>query len=105
MATSWTTPSARPQSATQETDSIPRIAIRDMFAALLGFEGHPCRTLEELRRQFCADRGKYRGDFLWSAARDNAIELPRLGLVEGGPFPKDRRSYAILRERPLRITN
>src|SRR5262249_30970619 len=86
-----------------QTDSIPRIAVRDLFAALLGFENKPRRTLEDLRRQFCADRGKYRGDFLWSAARDNAVELQRLGLVEGGPFPKDSRAYQTLRDSPLVI--
>lgn len=87
-----------------ETDSIPRILVRDLFSALLGFEGRPTRSLEEIRQQFCKDRGKYRGDFLWSAARDNAVELQRLGLVEGGPFPKDRRAYATLSDKPLRLT-
>ena len=104
MATTSKIPNGKMDRPRGETDSIPRILIRDLFAALLGFEGHPSRSLEELRQQFCRDRGKFRGDFLWSAARDNAVELQRLGLLEGGPFPKDRKAYAALSNKPLRLT-
>jgi hypothetical protein len=105
MVMNSTTQNDKPSSHSQQTDSIPRITVRDLFSALLGFEKKANRTLEDLRRQFCADRGKYRGDFLWSAARDNAVELQRLGLIEGGPFPKDSRAYQTLRDSPLVITS
>jgi hypothetical protein len=88
-----------------ETDSLPRIQVRDMFMLLRLFDGTDETTLENFRLRLCTDRQtQRRGDYLFSTARDTAAEIQRLGLLEGGPFPKDGRDYARMRNNALRIT-
>src|SRR5580698_2515196 len=88
-----------------ETDSLPRIQGPDMFMLLRLFDGTDETTLENFRLRLCTDRQRQRrGDYLFSTARDTASELQRLGLLEGGPFPKDGRDYARMRDNKLRIT-
>src|SRR5262245_21106277 len=101
---SLTIPSVKEPQIASETDSLPRLSVRDLFIALSCMEGGSS-TLEELRLQLCKDRKKpRRGDFLFSTARDAAVEFHRLGLIEGGPFPKDRRAFERLRSNALRLT-
>lgn len=88
-----------------ETDSIPRIKLTDLFLALREFEHGPSRSLEDLRLKICTNRKKAAsGDRYWSTARDNALELLRLGFITAGPFPKDRRAYESMRQNKLKIT-
>jgi len=88
------------------TDSIPRIQLPDLFIALKEFEHEPVRSLEELRLKLCANRQKSAaGDRYWSTARDNAIELERLGLISATSFPKDRRAYESMRDNKTKITD
>jgi hypothetical protein len=88
-----------------ESDSIPRIALPDLFLALREFEREPVRTIEDIRLKICSNRKKPpSGDRYWSTARDNAAELQRLGFLNAGPFPKDRRSYEQMRDNSIRIT-
>jgi hypothetical protein len=88
-----------------DSDSIPRIALPDLFLTLREFEREPVRTIEDIRFKICSNRRKSpAGDRCWSTARDNAAELQRLGFVNAGPFPKDRRSYEQMRENNIKIT-
>jgi hypothetical protein len=88
------------------TDSIPRIQLPDLFIALKEFEHEPVRSLEELRLKICANRQKSpSGDRNWATARDNAVELERLGLITATSFPKDRRAYEAMRDNKARITD
>src|SRR2546428_499985 len=89
-----------------EIDSIPRLAIADLWLALNQFRSTPAVTFEDLRISLCLNRKKkWTGDLYWSTARDNAVELQRLGLIEAGSFPKDKQSFARAKSRALRITD
>ncbi|MGO8989959.1 MAG: hypothetical protein ACLQGU_11955 [bacterium] len=90
-----------------ETDSILRIAAVDMFRTLSLFAAKEEITLENVRQRLCVDRKKfpYRGDFLWSTARDVAQELIRLEYVEGGPLPKDRLLYQEYSSKTFGVTS
>jgi len=91
---------------TNETESLPRVQVRDMFMVLRLLEGAEETTVENVRLRLCTDRkAQRRGDFLFSTARDTASELQRLGLLEGGPFPKDSRDYAKMKDNTLTITS
>jgi hypothetical protein len=88
-----------------ETDSIPRIKLQDLFVTLREFEHDEVRSLEDLRLKICANRKKSpSADRYWATARDNAIELQRLGFIIATPFPKDRRAYDSMRHNRLKIT-
>lgn len=88
-----------------ETDSLPRIRLEDLFLTLREFEKEPVTTLERIRCRICVNRKeKLGGGLYWSTARDNAIELHRLGLLEAGSFPKDKKAYELMKEKQLRIT-
>jgi hypothetical protein len=90
---------------TTETDSLPRVQVRDMLIILRLLEGPRESTLENVRLRLCTDRkGQRRGDYLFSTARDTVSELQRLGLLEGGPFPKDSRDYPKLKDKPINVT-
>jgi hypothetical protein len=90
-----------------ESDSIPRILLPDLFRALREFEREPVRTLEDLRLKLCASRGKSpTEDRFWATARDNAVELQKLGWIKAaGGFPKDRRAYQSMRLTKLKMTD
>src|SRR2546430_14970920 len=91
---------------TTEPDSLPRVQVRDMFMILRLLQGAHETTLKNARLRLCTDRkGKRRGDYLFSTARDTASELQRLGMLEGGPFPKDSRDYAKMKDNALEITD
>jgi hypothetical protein len=88
-----------------ETDSIPRIQLTDLFITLKEFHGEEVRSLDELRLKICANRQKSPAeDRYWATTRDIAVELQRLGLAIGGPFPKDRRAFETMRQTKLKIT-
>ena len=88
-----------------ETDSLPRIQVRDMFMLLRLFERTDQTTLENFRLRLCTDRkSQRRGDYLFSTARDTASELQKLGVLKGGPFPKDSRDYVRMCNNALSIT-
>jgi len=98
--------SARTEAAKMATDSIPRIQLPDLFIALREFEHDSVRTLEELRLKICANRQKSAaGDRNWATARDNAVELQKLGLITATSFPKDRRAYESMRDNKVKITD
>jgi hypothetical protein len=79
-----------------ETDSIPRVTVRDLFMVLQVFDRTPETMLENIRLRICVDRKKQRrGSFLWSAARDTSAELVRLGLLEGACHAKNAQQYEI----------
>jgi len=88
-----------------ETDSIPRIKLEDLFLILCEFEREAWITLERLRCLICVNRKqKLGGDLNWSIARDNAIELHRLGFLEANSFPKDRKAYERMKHKQMRVT-
>lgn len=88
-----------------ETDTLPRVTIRDLFVALHHCASSKETTLENLRLRYCVDRKTTRaGTSLWSASRDNAAELHRLGYISGGPFPKDSRYFEQMKGSALTIT-
>src|SRR5882724_6633494 len=88
-----------------ETDSIPRTTLLDLFTALRVVAEDSPDTLESIRQHFCVDRKrKTAGDLLWSTAAYNAQELARLGLLEAGAIPKNKRTFEQLKERRVAIT-
>jgi len=88
-----------------DTDSIMRITARDLFMILLLFKKNKETTLENIRLRLCVDRKKKRrGTYLWSTAKDIGGELRKLGLIDGGPFPRDRRQYPEMSGNILMIT-
>jgi hypothetical protein len=88
-----------------ETDSPPRIGARNLLRVLHLLADSSETTLENIRIRFCIDKGVRRtGDALFSKARDAAIELERLGLLRGGPYPKNRRLYERAKKNPLTLT-
>ena len=90
---------------TAETDTIPRINLTDLFLTLRAFEDETDVALDDIRLRFCVNRKKKLcGDLHWSTAVANTTELQRLGLIEGTPFPKDRRSYEQVRTTKMRAT-
>ena len=90
---------------TTDTDSFPRISARDLFLVLRVFESSKETSLENIRLHICVDRKRQRrGTFLWSAARDVAGELVRLGLVEGSCQVKNARHYEVMKANKLRVT-
>src|ERR1043165_4992538 len=90
---------------TNETDSLPRVQVRDLFMILRLLAASHETTLENVRLRLCTDRkGQRRGDYLFSTARDTARELQRLRLLEAGPCPKDGRDYAKMKDNELEIT-
>jgi hypothetical protein len=89
-----------------EADSLPRISARELLRILHLLADSSETTLENIRLRLCFDKGVRRsGDALFSKARDAAVELDRLGLVHGGPYPKDRRLYERAKDRPVKRTD
>lgn len=87
-----------------ETDSFPRVTARDLFMVLQVFERTSGSTLENIRLRICVDRKKQRkGTFLWSAARDTASELVRLGLLEGACYAKNTQQYESMKANVLTL--
>jgi hypothetical protein len=87
-----------------DSDSI-RVGARDLVLVLRLFRQQSETTLENIRLRICMDRKKpRRGEGLASTARDIAVELQKLGLVKGGPFPKAKSDYPRLRDKEIRIT-
>ncbi|QCO16974.1 hypothetical protein D3869_16920 (plasmid) [Azospirillum brasilense] len=76
-----------------ETDSIPRIKIRDMMLAVQAMGRGQASTLEELRLKLNLDRGEAGRLTNYSVARDVAAELARQGYAEVGALPKDMKAY------------
>jgi hypothetical protein len=104
MTKTSTTKSAEPASGA-ETDSLPRMGARDLLRVLHLLADSSETTLENIRIRLCIDKGVRRtGDALFSKARDAAVELDRLGLLRGGPYPKDRRLYQRAKDKPLTLT-
>lgn len=69
------------------------------------FGSDPVLSLEHVRLKLCANRRKPAGgDRYWATARDNAVELQRLGYIKAMPLPKDRRAYENSRENKLKVT-
>jgi len=89
-----------------ETDTIPRTTLGDLFFALRVVAKDSPTTLELLRQHFCVYK-KYRprGDLLWSTAASNTQELNRLGLLTAASIPKTRRAYEQARDRPISISD
>ena len=72
-----------------ETDSIPRIKIRDLMAAALFLSRNQESTLDALRVKLNTDRRAHASRTAgYSVARDVAAELDRLGLADVGLYPK-----------------
>jgi hypothetical protein len=89
-----------------ETDSIPRVHLTDLFITLKEFHNEEVRSLDELRLKICANRQKSSAnERYWATTRDIAVELQRLSLAIGGPFPKDRRAYDAMRHTKMKITS
>lgn len=87
-----------------ESDSL-RVGPRDLFLVLRLFRSVPETTLENIRLRICIDRERSRrGEVFATTARDLAVELQKLGLVKGGPYPKSKSDFARLRNKPIRIT-
>lgn len=89
-----------------DKDSIVRITARDLFISLMLFKKNHDSTIENVRLRLCTDRKKRRkGTYLWSTARDTVSELRRLGLIEGGPLPRDHRQYQDMSGNKLSVTS
>ena len=87
------------------TDTVPRVAARDLLLILRTFEQSPESTMENIRLRLCHDRKmKRRGTFLWSTARDILGELDRLGYVSSAPSPKTSRHFEEVATMPVRIS-
>lgn len=98
--------SSAKRTASTVTDSIPRIRMRDLFITLGEFEREPIRSLEDLRLKICGNRQKPAGlDRYYSTAKNIAIELQHLGLVNAESFPKDRTAYESMRDHKVTITS
>src|SRR3954447_2762106 len=96
-------PTAGPSVA--ETDSIPRIKIRDLMSALQFINRAQATSLEALRVKVNTDRKRSSGGTGgYSIARDVASELAKLGLANVGPLPKDAKSFEKKRDIKIRIT-
>jgi hypothetical protein len=87
-----------------ETDSIPRIKIRDIMLAVQALGRNKVSTLEELRLKINLDRKVVGRTTNYSIARDVAAELGRQGYAEVGALPKDAQSYEKKRNMPLALT-
>ena len=88
-----------------DKDSIVRITARDLFISLMLFKKNNNSTIENVRLRLCTDRKKKRrGIYLWATARDTVSELRRLGLIEGGPLPRDHRQYQDTSGNKLSVT-
>ena len=104
MTKTSTTKSAEPATSA-ETDSMPRVGARDLLRVLHLLADASETTLENIRIRLCVDKGVRRsGDALFSKARDAAVELDRLGLLRGGPYPKNRRLYERAKNKQLTLT-
>ena len=79
--------------ALSETDSIPRIKIRDMMLAVQAMGRGQASTLEDLRLKLNLDRGEAGRLANYSIARDVAAELGRQGYADVGALPKDAKAY------------
>jgi hypothetical protein len=87
-----------------ESDSI-RVGARDLILVLRLFRTEPEMSLEIVRLCICHHRGKSRAlETLATTARDLAVELQKLGLVKGGPYPKTKSDYNRLKENVIRLT-
>src|SRR6266852_9279890 len=71
----------------EETDTIPRIKVRDLVSAVQFLSRNDSPTLEALRVKLNADRRTLSGGTAgYSVARDVASELDRLDLAKVGPL-------------------
>jgi hypothetical protein len=101
-------PTAVPLETTAtETDSIPRIRIRDIMLAVQGLGRNEVSTLEELRLKLNLDRDVVgrTTNYNYTIARDVAAELGKQGCAEVGALPKDAPSYEKKRNMPLGVTS
>lgn len=101
-------PNTRLQAVTAheiETDSIPRLKVRDLMISLQFLGRNPEADLEALRIKLQTDR-KMPGARTagYSVARDVASELDRLGYADVGPLPKDAKSFESKRRTQVRLT-
>ncbi|ESY71879.1 hypothetical protein X743_18730 [Mesorhizobium sp. LNHC252B00] len=88
-----------------ETDSIPRIKIRDIMSAVQFTNRAQATSLEALRVKVNTDRRESSaGTRGYSIARDVASELAKLGLADVGPLPKDAKGFEKKRDMKIRIT-
>jgi hypothetical protein len=88
-----------------DSDTFPRVTIRDLFMVLHVFDRSNESTLENIRLRICVDRKKQRkGTFLWSAARDTVAELVRLGLMEGICQAKNTQQYETMKGNRVSVT-
>ena len=88
-----------------DSDTFPRVTIRDLFMVLNVFDRAAESTLENIRLRICVDRKKQRkGTSLWSAARDTVAELVRLGLMEGICQAKNTQQYETMKGNRLCLT-
>jgi len=89
-----------------ETDSFPRVAVRDLFLVLQVFDRTQATEMENIRLRICVHRKLQRkGTFLWSAARDTSVELVRLGLIEGPCNVKNTQQYESMKRNRLVVTS
>ena len=92
------------QDGEAETDSIPRIRVRDMMLAIQALGRDRAPTLEELRLKLSLDRHETGRTANYSVARDVAGELARQGYADVGPLPKDARAFEKKRDTPIVLT-
>ncbi len=87
-----------------ETDTIPRIRLRDLVSAIQFVGRTEAPTLESLRVKLNADRRTVSGGTAgYSVARDTASELDRLGLALVGPLPKDAKGFEKKRNSVIKL--
>ena len=87
-----------------ESDSFPRISVRDLFIVLSEFERQDQTKLENIRLRMCVDRQKpSRGTSQYSVARDNTGELVKLGYAEGACLAKNSAQFQSMRDNLIRV--
>jgi hypothetical protein len=94
----------QPRISTAETDTIPRIKVRDLVSVVQFLSRNNAATLESLRVKLNTDRRKPSGGTAgYAVARDVAAELDRLGLAKIGPLPKDAKGFEKKRDTVIRL--
>lgn len=99
--------SIRPASVAQivESDTIPRIKIRDLLSGAQFVARNRNATLDSLRVKLNTDRRSLLGGTAgYSVARDVASEMDRLGYAKVGPLPKDAKGFEKKRDTAIRLS-
>lgn len=92
----------------QVTDSIPRVAIKQILDSLSYIHSLDSATTFDKVRIFLQKHAKRKApssrEWMWTVARDILTDLDRLGLIKAGVLPRKRSEVERLQETPILIT-